>query len=251
MLESVDLTPSLGKKDYKARLPTLQMRLYELQRLCRDGGVGSVVVVEGWETSGKGALIRKMTERLEPRGYEVHYTREARSVDAQMPWLWRFWRQLPAWGGMAIYDQSWYSRLIRARVEYGADRDAWRRGVEDVVDFERMLADDRYVVIKLFLHLERDDVVRRVEALADDPHDSWRVGAKTRRVVDAWTRYAVVVSETLTATDTTPAPWNLVAATDKRWARVRAMEAVARGLESALERRGLPTSRSTNLEAAR
>lgn len=239
MLESIDLSASLPKKEAKKALQALQTRLFELQRACWRGDLGSVVVIEGWDTSGKGSLIRKLTERLEPRGYDLYYTREARSVDGQMPWLWRFWQQLPAYGRMAIYDQSWYSRLFRARAEYGADRDAWRRGVEDIGDFERMMVDDRYVVIKLFLHISRDEKERRLEALDDDPHECWKVTPRVRQSFKAWDEYATTIAETLAVTDSAPAPWTVLSATDKHWLRIRAFEAVIAALERALERHDL------------
>ncbi|MEM9553126.1 MAG: polyphosphate kinase [Acidobacteriota bacterium] len=251
MLESISLDRELAKKDYKASLPPLQTRLFELQRACWRGGLASLLVIEGWDASGKGSLIRKFTERLEPRGFDLHYTREARSAEAQLPWMWRFWQRLPAYGRMAIFDQSWYSRLFRARTEYGASRAAWRRGIEDIVDFERMLTDDRHVVVKLFLHFERDEKKKRLEELTADPHESWKVNDATWKAFEAWNQYVEVISETLAATDSAPAPWTLLAATDKRWMRVRAFEAVCAALERGLRARELPLPEDLDAAAQR
>ncbi|MCB1058101.1 MAG: hypothetical protein KDD11_21590, partial [Acidobacteria bacterium] len=160
MLDDVDLKARLPKPDYKAQLPRLQLRLHRLQRACWAEKLGSVVVFEGWETSGRGDTINKLTERLEPRGFELHTVREPRSFEVQLPWMWRFWDRLPRYGQMALFDYSWYRRLFVGRVTGFPTAPGWEPRCRDVVDFERALTDDRYVLVKFFLHISKKEKKR-------------------------------------------------------------------------------------------
>lgn len=198
------------------------------------------MVFEGWDAAGKGDVIRKLTERLEPRGYTVHYLTDApRSAEGDLPWMWRFWNALPARGTFAIFDRSWYRRLLLERLGGEADLLRWRRGVRDIVDFERMLADDDHVVVKLFFHVAEGEQRRRFESWSEDPGASWKA------LVGEWTELAPYAEqldlweELLQGSEAAWAPWTFIAAHDRWWARVRTLETVAAALEGALTDRGI------------
>ncbi len=240
MFDSVDLGSKLSKKDYRQRLPRLQRRLHQLQRACWSSGLASVLVIEGWNTAGRGAVIRKLTERLEPRGVDVFTTRRARSFESQLPPLWRFWIQLPAYGHMKIFDRSWYGRFLVQHIEGDLSADLWRSRLADIKSFEQTLAEDRYEVVKLFLHIDKDEQRRRLEKLQQDELTSWRVEERDWLRHQKYDQFKARLRDLLKATDTSFAPWSLIAATDKRWARIQVFELAIRRLEQGLEQRDLP-----------
>ena len=239
MLELLDLDRKLSKSEYKERLPRLQRRLHQLQRCCWEGDVGSLVVFEGWEGSGKGSIVRKLTERLEPRGFDLHALVEPRTYELQLPWLGRFWMKLPRYGQMGIFNRSWYERVLGERVNGPQSEEERRRAFQDIVDFEQTLAKDRYAIVKLLLHIDRDEQARRFEALQKDELTAWRVQAEDWQHHEKYDQYLVAFEDLLEHTGHEWAPWTLVEATDKRWARIRVFETVVAALERALDRRGL------------
>jgi polyphosphate kinase 2 (PPK2 family) len=162
-----------------------------------------------------------------------------------MPWLWRFWLKLPNYGEMAIFDRSWYGRVLVERVEgFTAERE-WRKAYRDVVDFEHTLADDGYVVCKFFLHISSKEQARRFKLLEKDPLESWHVQPEDWEHHRKYDEYALAVEEMLERTDTEWGPWTIVEATDRRWTRVKILETIVYRLEEALEERGagLPAER--------
>jgi polyphosphate kinase 2 (PPK2 family) len=239
MLELVDLQPNLPKAEAKQRIAVLRRRLLHLQQACWHAKIPSLLVFEGWDAAGKGDIIRKFTERLEPRGYSVQYLTDApRSAEQDLPWMWRFWNALPAYGTMAIFDRSWYRRLLLERLGGRADLLRWRRGLRDIVDFERMLADDGHVVIKVFFHVSETEQRKRFDAWSEDPGSSWKA------LVGEWTELAPYETqielweELLQGSEAAWAPWTFVAAHDRSWARVQTFETVIAQLEAALQQRG-------------
>lgn len=239
MLETVDLTNRLPEADYRRCLRPLQLRLHRLQRAFWDEGCSAVIVFEGWDASGKGSSIRKLTERLEPRGYELHRVREPRTLERQMPWLWRHWIRIPSFGSLAIFDRSWYGRVLVQRLEgshAGAD---WHRTFREINSFERLLADDRYVVVKFFLHIDRDEQRRRFELLESRAQTRWQVAEEDWEHHARYHEYLLATEEMLERTETEWAPWTIVGATDRYWTRMRVLETVRERLEAGLRSRGL------------
>ena len=127
MLEQVNLDCRLPKKEYRSVLPELQRRLYDLEKACWDRRIPSIVVFEGWDAAGKGSAIATLTERLDPRGFKLHAIRAPRTYQKQRPWLWRFWVRIPSYGEMAIFDASWYGRVLVERVEKLTPKREWRK----------------------------------------------------------------------------------------------------------------------------
>jgi polyphosphate kinase 2 (PPK2 family) len=157
-----------------------------------------------------------------------------------MPWLWRFWLKLPNYGEMAIFDRSWYGRVLVERVEGFCTEDEWRKAYRDIVDFERTLADDGCVVVKFFLHISKREQARRFKTLERDPMESWHIQPEDWEHHRKYSDYLVATEEMLERTETEWGPWTIVEATDRRWARVKVFETIANWLGAALEARGVP-----------
>lgn len=239
MLEKVDLGRELSKQDYKKVLPQVQKRLYDLEKACWDAKISSVIVFEGWDAAGKGTSINLLTSRLDPRGFKLYPIQAPRTFETHLPWLWRFWQKIPNYGEMAIFDRSWYGRLLVERVEGLIPMEDWQKGYRDIVDFERTLADDGSVIVKFFLHISKEEQKRRFRALEQDPLESWHVQAEDWEHHRKYNQYVVAIEEMLERTDTEWGPWTIVEATDRRWARVKIFRTIIQHLEEALQDRGL------------
>jgi polyphosphate kinase 2 (PPK2 family) len=238
MLEALDLSKGLSKATYKKRLRWMQNRLHRLQRACWEGKVATVVVFEGWDAAGKGTAISKLTQRLEPRGFSLHAIREPRTAELHLPWMWRFWVKVPNWGEMAIFDRSWYGRVLVERVEGLIERREWRKAYGDIVSFERGLADDRYLIVKFFLHISKEQQKARFKALESDPATAWHVEPEDWEHHAKYDEYRVAVEEMLERTESEWGPWTLVEATDRKWTRVKIFETLIRRMEEGLVRHG-------------
>ncbi len=239
MLEKVDLTKKLSKKEYKKRLPQLQQRLYDVQKTCWDAEIPTVILFEGWDASGKGTSINLLTRRLDPRGFMVYPIREARTYEKGHPWLWRFWLKLPNYGQVAIFDRTWYGRVLVERVEGFTPESEWRRAYRDIVEFERQIADDGYVIVKFWLHIGKEEQKRRFRKIERDPLEWWRVTPEDWDHHQEYDEYLLAVEEMLERTETEYGPWTIVEATNRYWARVKVFETVINAMEEALQRRGI------------
>ncbi len=240
MLEKVDLSLSLPKADYKERLAQRRVRLYDLQKACWDAGISTVILFEGWDAAGKGTSINLLTQRLDPRGFKLYPITAPRTHELHMPWLWRFWLKLPNYGEMAIFDRSWYGRVLVERVEGFTPEQEWRKAYQDILDFERGLADDGYVLIKFFLHISKKEQKRRFEKLEKDPLESWQVQPEDWEHHRKYAEYVTAIEEMLQNTETEWGPWTIVEATDRYWARLKIFDTIVQRLESALAERGKP-----------
>ena len=251
MLEKVDLTKKLSKAEYKAQMPVLRNKLYDLEKACWDAGIPSVIVFEGWDAAGKGTSINLLTQRLDPRGFKLYAIQAPRTFEMHLPWLWRFWLKLPNYGEMAIFDRSWYGRVLVERVEGLTPEKEWRKGYRDIADFERTVADDGYVVIKFFLHISKKEQARRFKKLGKDPLESWHVQPEDWEHHRKYDEYVIAIEEMLERTDTEWGPWTIIEATDRRWARVKIFETIIHRLEEALQDQGLalPVGRPDRQEA--
>jgi polyphosphate kinase 2 (PPK2 family) len=237
MLENVDLSIRLDKQTYKNVIPLLSARLYEVQKASWDARLPIVIIFEGWDAAGKGTSIQRLTESLDPRGFKLYPIRAARTYEKKHPWLWRFWSKLPARGEWAIFDRSWYGRVMVERVENLVPEAEWRRGYRDIVDFERTIADDGTLILKFFMHISKYEQKNRFEKLIKDPLTAWHVTNEDwdhHRHYDEWfTAY----EEALENTDTEWGSWTIVEATDRRHSRVKIFTRIIRALE---ERLNLP-----------
>jgi len=239
MLEKVDLGAQLKKAEYKARIHILRNRLYDLQKSCWDGKVGVIVVFEGWDAAGKGSSINYLTQRLDPRGFKLHAIQGPRTYETHLPWLWRFWVRLPGYGEVGIFDRSWYGRVLVERIENLIPEEEWRKGYRHIVELERALADDGYVIVKFFLHISKKEQLKRFRKLEKDPLEAWHVQPEDWEHHKRYGDYLTAYEEMLERTDTEWGPWTIVEATDRRWSRVKIFETLVRRLEEALSLKGI------------
>jgi len=234
MLENINLEKKLSREEYKHMLPSLQMRLYELEKACWDQGVPSVIVFEGWDGSGKGSAISALTQRLDPRGFRLHSTQAPRTDEKQHPWLWRFWLKVPSRGEMLIFDHSWYGRILGERVDRTISEKQSRQAGRDILDFERMLADDGTSLLKFFFHISKKEQKKRFKAMEDDPLESWRLSKEDWERHKQYDQYVDVIEEMFEQTDTEFAPWVIVEATSTPFACRKVFETVIAALEKRL-----------------
>lgn len=234
MLENVNLKRKLSAEEYNRLLPGLQRRLYDLEKACWDHKVSSMVVFEGWDAAGKGSVITTVTQRLDPRGFKLHSTHLPRTSEHSYPWLRRFWLQVPDAGEMAIFDQSWYIRTLGERVEGVVPEKVWRNAFDDILDFERTHADNGTAILKFFLHISRREQEKRFVKIEADPLEAWRVTRAEWARYKKYDEYLAAAEEMLEKTDSAEAPWTVVEATSRRWARTKVLSTIISALEQRL-----------------
>jgi AMP-polyphosphate phosphotransferase len=244
-LADVDLSLHLGKKEGARLLVEAQERLLHL-RLLLGGQVGPgelgpplCVLFEGWDASGKGGAIKRLVDHLDPRHVRVAQFAAPTHTEKRHHFLWRFWPVLPGWGGMTVLDRTWYGRVLVERVEGLTPEHRWRRAYDEIVDLETTLAAEGMILVKFWMHLSPEEQLRRFESRRDDPYRSWKLTDEDWRNRDRRPAYEVAVEEMLARTDIPQAPWHVVAAESKRWARVDVVRTVCSAVESALEARGV------------
>ena len=244
-LADVDLTQRLGKKEGNSQLLDAQKRLMHL-RLLLGGQIGSgelgpplLVLFEGWDASGKGGAIKRLVDHLDPRHVRVAQFAAPTFDEKRHHFLWRFWPVLPGWGGMAVLDRTWYGRVLVERVEGFASDDAWRRAYGEIVDLETTLAAEGTIIVKFWMHLSPEEQLRRFESRRDDPYRAWKLTDEDWRNRDKRPAYEAAVEDMLERTECPAAPWHVVPAEDKRWARVAVVRTVNEAIEAALRARGI------------
>ncbi|MGI8571652.1 MAG: polyphosphate kinase 2 family protein [Solirubrobacteraceae bacterium] len=243
-LKDVDLHLKLSGTEGLKRLQAAQRRLLALRLqsagLIGDGERGPpvCVVFEGWDASGKGGAIRRLTARIDPRHVHVAEFAAPSSREPAITFLWRFWPDLPGWGGMAVFDRSWYGRVLVERVEGFASEREWRRAYHEIVTFEQGLCGEGMVLVKLWLHLSEHEQLRRFHARERDPLKRWKLTDEDWRNLSHRADYERAVSDMLRHTDHKPAPWRLIAAEDKPYARVAVLGQVIGAIERGLRKVG-------------
>jgi polyphosphate kinase 2 (PPK2 family) len=244
-LASVDLSLQLPKSEAKKQLAEAQSRLVHL-RLLLGGLIGPgeigpplCVVFEGWDASGKGGVIKRLVDHLDPRHVRVAQFGTPTYDEKRHHFLWRFWPVLPGWGGMAVLDRSWYGRVLVERVEGFAPEEAWRRAYKEIVDLETSLAAEGTILVKFFLHISPEEQLRRFEARRKDPYRAWKLTEEDWRNREKRPEYEAAVEEMLERTDTPAGRWHVIPAEDKQWARVAVVRTVCETVESDLRARGI------------
>ena len=236
-LDELDLTKSLTRKEEARRLDRGWERLTQLRLtlagLIGDGTLGPpvCVVFEGWDASGKGGAIKRLVSHIDPRHVRVVQFAAPTPDERRHHFLWRFWPVLPGWGGMAVFDRSWYGRVLVERVEGLARREQWLRAYEEINSFERTLADEGMILVKLWLHISADEQLQRFERREKDPLKAWKLGDEDWRNRDKRADYAEAIEDMFARTDQPRAPWHLIEAESKRYARVRVVETVIERIE--------------------
>ncbi|WP_306591605.1 polyphosphate:AMP phosphotransferase [Geothrix sp. 21YS21S-4] len=231
-LRALDLTKRLEPKEYEDELLTLQGRLNVLVRRPAFRKRAAVLVFEGMDAAGKGGSIRRITQALDARTYRIHPIAAPTEEERAQPYLWRFWRQLPRWGRLAIFDRSWYGRVLVERVEGFCSEADWRRAYGEINDFEDQLARSGDVVVKFWLSISQEEQLRRFEARQATAFKHFKITDEDWRNREKWPAYEAAVCDMLDRTSTEIAPWTLVESEDKRYGRIKILKTLVARLEA-------------------
>lgn len=239
-LDDVDLSLSLGRKEEERELSAAWQRLTQLRLtlggLVETQGIGPPVLVlfEGWDASGKGGAIKRLTAPLDPRHVRVVQFAAPSKDEKRHHFLWRFWPALPGWGGMAVFDRTWYGRVLVERVDGLADREQWLRAYDEIIDFERGLAEEGAIIVKFWLHVSEAEQLKRFEQRAADPLKAWKLTEEDWSNRAKRGEYEEAVEDMVGRTDQPRAPWHLIAAESKRYARVAVLRTVIEAIEAGM-----------------
>jgi len=238
-LSQVDLSARMGKKDAEERLERASQRMLHL-RLLLGGqlaqhrlGPPLCVLFEGWDASGKGGAIKRLVTPLDPRHVRVAQFAAPTHDEKRHHFLGRFWPVLPGWGGFAVLDRSWYGRVLVERVEGFATKEQWSRAYDEIAECERTLTAEGMILVKFWMHVSEDEQLERFESRRDDPLRSWKLTDEDWRNREKRKQYERAVEDMIERTDHPAAPWHVVAAEDKRWARVEVVRRVCDAIEGA------------------
>ena len=234
MLDTIDLTLSLDKETYQEALIKYQVALHALgyQVYVQERPV--VMVFEGWDAGGKGGAIKRVTEKLDPRGYVVYSIAAPKGDDAIRHYMYRFWRRLPESGQIAIFDRTWYVLVMVERIEGFCSESDWKRAYREINQFERQLVDFGTILFKFWLHISKAEQLARFESRSNDPLRRWKLTEEDWRNREKWSVYAQAVDEMLLKTSTVTAPWTIVEGDDKNYARVKILRTLVDKLSKEL-----------------
>jgi polyphosphate kinase 2 (PPK2 family) len=255
-LDDVDLSQKLKRKEYEERLAAAQDQLealrLQLGGLIGDGRLGPPVLMlfEGWDASGKGGAIKRLTAELDHRHVRVSSFSAPTSDEKRHHYLWRFWPKLPGWGGVAVFDRSWYGRVLVERVEGYATEKEWRRAYEETAEFEQSLVVEGTILMKFWMHISQEEQLRRFERRQDTPLKRWKLSDEDWRNRDKFEQYRAAVEEMFDRTDRPGAPWTIVPGESKKFARVFVIEHVIARIEDGMRKRGFEPLSEEELQAA-
>ena len=233
-LDELDQRTSLDEKDYRGKLKKFQLRLLNQQRVLREAKRPLIVVVEGPDASGKGGAIKRLSARLDPRLVRVYSIIKPTPEEYSHHYLWRFWNKLPPYGELAVFDRSWYGRVLVERVERFATDRQWQRAYDEINEFERQLIDDSAIIVKLYLHITKDEQLARFRIREADPYKHWKITDEDWRNRKKWNLHNEAAEDMFEKTSTDIAPWTVVPANYKWFARVQVVKTVLDAVEKAL-----------------
>ncbi|RIY01464.1 polyphosphate kinase [Aureimonas flava] len=242
-LGRLDMTKAIDKDDYEARLKAVQTRFLKIQQAYLRTGDAAVCVFEGWDAAGKGGTIRRMAAVMDPRGFKVWPIAAPSPEDLRHHYLSRFWQRLPGTGEICVFDRSWYGRVLVERVEGYAKPSEWGRAYDEINDFEKLLTDSGTRMTKVFLYITPDEQLKRFRGRMEDPLKRWKLSYEDFRNRERWSDYEDAANEMLERTSTTCAPWLVVPANDKRYARIAVLEHIAARLSDGVDLEPQPVDR--------
>lgn len=235
VLDKVDLSKSLTKEEYKAefakcreKLKALQLELYESQR-------SLIVAFEGWDAGGKGGAIKRLARSLDPLGYAVNPYSAPNAVEKQFHYMWRFWIKMPRAGEIAIFDRTWYGRVMVERIEYFASDAEWQRAYGEINETEAQWAEHGTILCKFWLQIDKDEQYKRFMERENDPDKKWKITDEDWRNREKWDTYEAAVNEMLIRTSTDYAPWTVVEGNSKYYARIKVLKTVINAIEKAIK----------------
>jgi len=234
MLETVDLSRKLSEKDYKKQLPPLQARLREMEFRMYRKQTPVLCLFEGWDAAGKGGAIKRVTESLDPRGFTVTSFSAPHGDERTHHYLWRFWKALPRAGHLGLFDRSYYGRVLVERVEGFCADEEWRRAFREINEFEAHQRSFGMIVCKFWLHISPEEQLRRFKSRERDLFRSYKLTEEDWRNRAKRPKYSAAVEEMLMRTSTAAAPWTVIPAEDKLYARVAVVSRIVRAIEKDL-----------------
>jgi polyphosphate kinase 2 (PPK2 family) len=232
VLDALDQSKSVDQEEYRVKVKEYQLRLLNLQRALIESKHNVVVIVEGPDAAGKGGAIKRLVEKLDPRTFRVYSIVKPTQEEYQHHYLWRFWSKLPPYGQMAIFDRSWYGRVLVERVEGFASPAEWKRAYREINDFERLLVEDGASIIKVYFHITKDEQLERFKRREADPLKHWKITDEDRRNRRKWVEHNQAAEEMFEQTGTQFACWTIVEANFKWYARLKFLKTAIRTLES-------------------
>lgn len=230
-LDKLDVGVELAKKEYRKTLEKLQLRITFLQRELRSKKIPLILAMEGWDASGKGGAIKRVTEKLDPRGLKVYPVGAPSDDELRHHYLWRFWSRLPRRGEIVIFDRTWYGRVLVERVEGFAQESEWKRAFEEINNFEKNLVDDGTLLMKFFIHVSKDEQLKRFQERAADPFKSWKITDEDWRNREKWDQYKIAIEDMFEKTDSKHCKWNIIAGNNKLYSRVTVLTTVIEAIE--------------------
>lgn len=233
-LKDVPLDKTMGEEEYKKELKELQAKLGQLHNRLYRKRVPVIICYEGWDAAGKGGNIKRLTGALDPRGFEVHPIASPEPHEKARHYLWRFWTRLPKDGHIAIFDRTWYGRVMVERLEGFCSENDWQRAYYEMNEFEQELANWGAVILKFWVQIDKDTQLARFTDRQNTPSKQWKITDEDWRNREKWDLYEQAVDEMLQKTSTTYAPWHILESVDKKYARIKALKIVIEALEKAL-----------------
>ena len=235
-LSDVELNgKEIDEEEYRSELKKLQKRLGELHNRLYRKRVPVIITYEGWDAAGKGGNIKRITGALDPRGYEVHPIASPEPHEKSRHYLWRFWTRLPKDGHIAIFDRTWYGRVMVERLEGFCTENDWKRAYNEINEFEKELSDWEAVIIKFWVQIDKDTQLARFTERQNNPEKQWKITEEDWRNREKWDLYEDAVNEMLKKTSTVFAPWHILESVDKKYARIKALKIIIEKLEKALD----------------
>ena len=232
-LAEIPLDQSMEYEEYREELKALRTRLAELHNIVYRKRIPVIIAYEGWDAAGKGGNIKRITSALDPRGYEVHPIASPEPHEKARLYLWRFWNHLPKDGHIAIFDRTWYGRVMVERLEGFCSENDWQRAYNEINEFENELVEDGAVIIKFWVQIDADTQLARFTDRQNTPEKQWKITDEDWRNREKWDQYEGAINEMIRRTSTTFAPWHVLESNDKRYARIKALRIVVETIERA------------------
>lgn len=234
VLQGVDLSLTMEPEEYKKKRKELQKRLEVLHNKMYLQRVPVVLAFEGWDAGGKGGAIKRITQCIDPRGYEVVPVASPNDVEKSHHYLWRFWEKFPKDGHMTIFDRTWYGRVLVERVEGFATEQEWKRAYQEINAMESHLVKSGTIVLKFWMHIDQEEQEKRFRQRMETPEKQWKITDEDWRNREKWDAYERAIDEMMLRTSTQEAPWHIIEANSKLYARIKVLEIVVEALEKRL-----------------
>ena len=232
LLKSDEFPKLESDEAHGAELKELQLKMLRIQQGVWHQKKRVILAFEGFDAAGKGGAIRRLTETLDARGLMVHPIGPPLPDEQGRHWLYRFWKGLPPPGTIAIFDRTWYGRVLVERVEHLASKDAWKRAYGEIREFEKMLTDDGIELVKVFIAISKGEQLKRFEDRLNDPYKQWKLTPSDVEARAKWKHYVEAVDELFRETDVKSASWTLIPGNDKPYARREVLRAVTQSLRN-------------------